>query len=489
MTYIFYDFETSGRSARFDQILQAGFIVYDSALREQKKLNIRSRINSDVIPSINALKVNRLKMSDLLREDLSSYQMTLKIYNFLNQFSKSFYIGYNSINFDEEFLRQLFWEHFIFPYLTNTNGNYRGDVLNFVTMVHAFDNKKIKVIKNDYGKLTFRLEKLAEANNFDSSNSHEAIADVEVTMKLFELLLKKNQSLFEVFKQNSVSRNVEQTLNEYDLFTYHSYMFASHRIYLVKKLIKHPVYNNQYIGFDLKYDTHQLIDLNYEELRDIYKNKSFFRKIKLNKQPNILDKSYALKVNPYSEFSSEEIDHKCKNLEDENFIKNLTQILQEESLDFQDNQSQEKKFEEETIYSQNINYQDSILMNDFHLHSWEEKWTFAEKFKDARLKYFAAKHIFRNFPEAMPKKIFNHFHKKISERVLSLDKQKYITLPAAMEEADNLSFEIEENGGDLLTKEQLAEYNIYINFLNDYYSQQNPKPIKFDSDLSKKLFA
>ena len=143
MTYIFYDFETSGRSARFDQILQAGFIVYDSALREKKKLNIRSRINSDVIPSINALKVNRLKMSDLLCEDLSSYQMTLKIYNFLNQFSKSFYIGYNSINFDEEFLRQLFWEHFIFPYLTNTNGNNRGDVLNFVTMVHAFDNKKI----------------------------------------------------------------------------------------------------------------------------------------------------------------------------------------------------------------------------------------------------------------------------------------------------------------------------------------------------------
>ena len=39
------------------------------------------------------------------------------------------------------------------------------------------------------------------------------------------------------------------------------------------------------------------------------------------------------------------------------------------------------------------------------------------------------------------------------------------------------------------TEISLEEYNIYINFLNDYYSQQNPKPIKFDSDLSKKLFA
>ena len=489
MNFIVFDFETTGRSARFDQILQAGFIVYNNNFEEIDRLNIKSRLNPDIIPSIHALRVNRLTMSQVLSEDLTTYQMTLAIEKFLSKYENCFFIGFNSINFDEEFLRQLLWEHFFFPYISNTKGNKRGDLFNFVTMAHALDKDCVNVPRNEDGKLSFKLERLAEANNFDSSNSHEAIADVEVTMKLFDLLVKKNQSLFEVFKQNSVSRNVEQTLNEYDLFTYHSYMFASHRIYLVKKLIKHPVYNNQYVGFDLKYDTHKLIDLDYEELRDVYKNKSFFRKIKLNKQPNILDKSYALKVTPYSEFSSEEIDLKCKNLEDENFIKNLTQILQEESSDFQDNQSQEEKFEEETIYTHNINYQDSMLMNDFHLYDWEEKWTLAEKFRDTRLKYFAAKHIYRNFPEAMPKKIFNHLHKKISERVLSLNKQKYITLPAAMEEADNLSFEIEENGGDPFTKEQLEEYNIYINFLNDYYSQQNPKPIKFDSDLSKKLFA
>ena len=63
MPYVFYDFETSGRSARFDQILQAGFIIYDEHFRELNKLNIKSRINSDIVPSINALRVNRLKMS------------------------------------------------------------------------------------------------------------------------------------------------------------------------------------------------------------------------------------------------------------------------------------------------------------------------------------------------------------------------------------------------------------------------------------------
>ena len=78
-------------------------------------------------------------------------------------------------------------------------------------------------------------------------------------------------------------------------------MFNNHRIYLVKKLIKHPSYKNQMIGFDLKYDVDNIINMSEPELQMIIK-KSFFRKIRLNKQPNILDKSYAMKFNPYSSY-------------------------------------------------------------------------------------------------------------------------------------------------------------------------------------------
>ena len=61
-----------------------------------------------------------------------------------------------------------------------------------------------------------------------------------------------------------------------------------------------------------------------------------------------------------------------------------------------DNQSQEDQLEEESIYTKNIGYKDSLIMGDFPKHSWEDKWVFAEKFSDNRLKYFAAKHIYRN---------------------------------------------------------------------------------------------
>ena len=127
-------------------------------------------------------------------------------------------------------------------------------------------------------------------------------------------------------------------------------------------------------------------------------------------------------------------------------------------------------------------------MNRFHFEEWDKKWYFAEKFKDQRLKFFAARHVFRNYPEELPKKIFRFLHKKIKERICSLDKAKFITIPAAMEEADSLSLEIEENnlGNDL--KEQIDQYNVYINFLNDYYNNPNAYPTKFDKGLSKKLF-
>ena len=135
-------------------------------------------------------------MAEVLSEELTFYDMTNKIRQFLSKYKDCFFVGFNSINFDEEFLRQLFWEHFYFPYLSNTNGNFRAIFLNLVTMVHAFNSDTFEVQKNDNGKISFKLEKLAKANNFDTSNSHEAIADVEVTLRLMELIAKKNKLFF-----------------------------------------------------------------------------------------------------------------------------------------------------------------------------------------------------------------------------------------------------------------------------------------------------
>ena len=80
-------------------------------------------------------------------------------------------------------------------------------------MVHAFYKENVNVKKSDESKLTFKLEKkLAEANSFDNSNSHEAIADVEVTMQLFELLKKKTKIYSQSLKITRFLEMSEETL-------------------------------------------------------------------------------------------------------------------------------------------------------------------------------------------------------------------------------------------------------------------------------------
>ena len=93
MNFVIYDFETTGTSARFDQILQAGFIVYDQNFKEINRLNIKSRLNPDIIPSIHALRVNRLNMSQVLSEENTLYKMALKIKKIFYQALKNVFIS------------------------------------------------------------------------------------------------------------------------------------------------------------------------------------------------------------------------------------------------------------------------------------------------------------------------------------------------------------------------------------------------------------
>ena len=123
-----------------------------------------------------------------------------------------------------------------------------------------FRKNALNVEVNDEGKITFKLESLAKANCFESDNAHEAIADVETTMKLLEKLLKNNYDLFKIFINNSYPVKLENKIIDQNIFTMHNYIFNKHRVYLVKNLLKHPVYKNQMIGFDLKYDTSEIVN-------------------------------------------------------------------------------------------------------------------------------------------------------------------------------------------------------------------------------------
>lgn len=492
MKFVVYDFETSGRSARYDQILQAGIILYDKDLNEIQQLNLKSRINADIIPSISALNVNGIFLPDLLHEKKTSFEMIKEMNDFFETNKPLMFLGYNSLNFDEEFLRQGLWENFLYPYITTSSENRRGDVLNLVRMAHAIDPDIIKILENEDGKLSFKLENLSKINNFNILRSHEAISDVIATKNLFEIIKNKSSMIFENFIENTDKKLLIEKIKLKEFFTLHASYYGKHYFYLLTHFIDHPVYKDNFLLFDLKYDPSDLVDLSQKQLSEVYfsSKKKYFRKIKLNKQPAILSEVIAINRTPYDVLDCSDYLIRRKKLENSELKERIKKILIQEAESFQETKSQLLEFEEDTIYKQNINYNDKLVMGRFHNIDWDGKWEFAEKFKDKRLRYFAAKHIYRNNPHLLPKKVFKYFHEKVSERLNSIENRNFLTLPAAMEEADNLLLKYENSDKSIETISQLEQYNTYINFLSDYYSKKNtnPNPICFDQSLSKKLF-
>ena len=67
--FVFYDFETTGRSPVFDQALQFAAIYTDENFVEKERINIRSRLLPYILPAPKALEVTGVNPNDTLSPD------------------------------------------------------------------------------------------------------------------------------------------------------------------------------------------------------------------------------------------------------------------------------------------------------------------------------------------------------------------------------------------------------------------------------------
>ena len=105
MNYVFYDLETTGRSPAWDQIIQVAAIVTDEDLNIKEKFEEKCRLNFSCIPNPEAILVNKIRIQTLTKTNLSHYQLMLNLEKKFLEWSPAIFIGYNSIRFDEEFIR------------------------------------------------------------------------------------------------------------------------------------------------------------------------------------------------------------------------------------------------------------------------------------------------------------------------------------------------------------------------------------------------
>lgn len=189
-TYLFYDIETSGLNSAFDQVLTFAGIRTGLDFKEIERHSVTIRLRKDIIPSPKAFSTHRLSFDDLCL-GISEYEAALIIHKIINE-PGTISVGYNSLGFDDVFLRFMFYRNLLDPYSHQySNGCGRMDILPITTVYKLFHPECLKWPESD-GKPSLKLDLIANENHFvTSGRAHEAMNDVESVIELSKILSKQ----------------------------------------------------------------------------------------------------------------------------------------------------------------------------------------------------------------------------------------------------------------------------------------------------------
>ena len=187
-TYLFYDTETTGLSRAFDQILSFAAIRTDRGLNEIERVEIEVRLRPDVVPSPAAIAVNRIRAARYA-SGRCEYEALRAIHAEVNR-PGTVSIGYNSMGFDDEFLRFGFHRNLLPPYTHQfASGCRRMDLMPLTIMCWLHRRELLRWPELN-GRASLKLEEIGAANDLFSGRSHDAMADAEASVRLARLLAR-----------------------------------------------------------------------------------------------------------------------------------------------------------------------------------------------------------------------------------------------------------------------------------------------------------
>jgi exodeoxyribonuclease-1 len=184
-SFVWYDLETWGTDPRTSRIAQFAAQRTDLELNPVgAPVNLLCRAADDLLPSPQASLVTGLAPQDTERDGLIEADFFTRVCEELSQ-PGTCAVGYNSIRFDDEFLRFGLYRNFYDPYEREwRDGNSRWDLLDFLRLAHALRPEGLEWPKREDGAASFRLEHLAEANGTREGAAHEALSDVNALIGL-----------------------------------------------------------------------------------------------------------------------------------------------------------------------------------------------------------------------------------------------------------------------------------------------------------------
>lgn len=435
MKYIFYDIETTGLNAAFDQMLQFAAIEVDEDFNEISSINIRCRILPYILPSPGALMVTRVSPAMLTSSNYSYLEMMQQIREWISARSPAMIVGHNSIKFDESFLRQAFYQTLHPVYLTNTNGNCRGDTMRVAQAISIFAPDRIKVPLSDKGKQTFRLGALVRANNieFEESDAHDALADVKATLELARLMRHSASEIWQQMTLNASKKSATEFMKRNNVFCAADNNAGNQSCHLVSAIAAPD--DGRMAVFDMAHAPEAYLGASVEEILKLMKGPDrVIRTIAANKQPMIFDTDIGHTMLESAEFPKEVLAKHVQQIRNATEFRNrVAQVLAQY---YEDQETSD--YIEERIYEGFPSRNDAQLMEQFHRASHSTKLAICEKFEDSRFKEFGLRLIYADNPDHLPIILREQLTAGLQRRLHQSGKVPWLTHAKAAEEIAEL---------------------------------------------------
>ena len=275
-TFLWHDYETFGAQPRRDRPAQFAAIRTDADLNEiGEPIMLYCQPAPDFLPDPQSCLITGITPQHCLEHGVPEHQFAAVIEAAFSQ-PGTIGVGYNTIRFDDEVTRFLFWRNLIDPYAREWQNNCgRWDLLDVVRMTYALRPEGIAWPTREDGKPSFKLELLAKANGLLHEAAHDALSDVRATIALARLIRDKQPKLFDfclaLHKKDKVAAEMGLHLapEQRQPFLHVSGMFPAERgcMAVVWPLATHPTNKNEVLVWDCSADPAELFGLDADTIR------------------------------------------------------------------------------------------------------------------------------------------------------------------------------------------------------------------------------
>ncbi|MEG3767523.1 exodeoxyribonuclease I [Alteromonas sp. 14N.309.X.WAT.G.H12] len=270
---LWHDYETWGANPVKDTPCQFAAIRTDTDLNIiGKPINIMAQIANDMLPHPQACLITGVTPQQSLRDGMIEAEFARQVNDVMMQ-PNTCVAGYNSIRFDDEVTRHLFYRNFFDPYAREwRNGNSRWDIIDLARACYALRPDGITWPEKEPGIPSFKLEDLANANNLDHGQAHDALSDVHATLSLAKLIKKHQPKLYDY---SFSLRSKHQVLKQINTQSPSVLLHVSSKIPAsqgcctwILPVAPHPTNTNAIICVDLSLPVDVLINEDADTIRD-----------------------------------------------------------------------------------------------------------------------------------------------------------------------------------------------------------------------------